>query len=152
MRGQRFGKYGVAPKVERQFLGETYPSKAEAAYAAQLETMRRTGLIRHWHRAQPIPLDVNGYHVGNYRADFEVWRADGSGSLVEVKGSWTEAARLRIKLARACYPKLSIVCVRRAWGKFTTIPTPQPSSAVDHHVREDFMRAVARRVDEEFMR
>lgn len=119
------GKYGVAPKAERTFRGHTYPSKAEAAYAAQLELMRRAGLVRSWDKSvRRMPLVVCGIVVGHYTPDFEVVRADDTRTLVEVKGAWTEAAKLRVKLARACYPRLQIVCVRREWGKFKVISTP----------------------------
>lgn len=120
------GKFGVSPREQRTYDGVVYPSKAEAAYAAELDLRKRAGDIVDWHRAESFPLNVNGFLVGSYRPDFHVLERPAEATLwVEVKGAWSEAARLRVRLFRACYPNLRLVCIRRAWGKFSPEPLPQ---------------------------
>src|SRR6185503_5428183 len=110
------GKFGVAAKIERTHRGEVYASKAEAAYAAQLDVRQKAGQLREWKRAPRLPLVVNGLVVGHYRPDFEVTMPDGLVTFVEVKGAWNEADRLRVRLAFACYKSLRLLCVRRRPG------------------------------------
>jgi len=124
------GKFGVAAKIERTHRGEVYASKAEAAYAAQLDVRQKAGQLREWKRAPRLPLVVNGLVVGHYRPDFEVTMPDGLVTFVEVKGAWNEADRLRVRLAFACYKSLRLLCVRRRpGGLFENISAPLPADA-----------------------
>jgi hypothetical protein len=46
---------------------------------------------------------VNGEKVCTYIVDFNVTAIDGSVELIEVKGWWTDVAKLKVKLFRATF-------------------------------------------------
>jgi len=81
-----------------------------------------------WSRGERIPLIVDGLRVGYYRPDFQVWYAGSAiPNLVEVKGRWNQADRLRVRLFLACYPEARLLCVRAGpGGQFETMDSPQP--------------------------
>ena len=56
-----------------------------------------------WERQIRIPLMVNNRKVCDYVCDFLVRYADGRRELVEVKGVWTDVAKLKRKLFEACW-------------------------------------------------
>lgn len=60
------------------------PSKIERRYAAHLESLKITGLIRSW-LAQPAPIEL-AYDC-TYQPDFWVLNVDGSVEFVETKGA-----------------------------------------------------------------
>lgn len=100
-------------KVTR--YGYTFRSKAEAAFADTLEARLRSAKIAGW-TYEPFfyTLTVNGTKVAKYLPDFLIDHNDGSDEIVEVKGYWTDAARLKIKLFNALHPEI----------KFSIIGTP----------------------------
>lgn len=95
-----------------EYAGKWYHSQAEAEYAARLDQRKRAGEIQSWRRQIKIPLDVNGIHVANYWADFEVTLADGSLEVHEVKGVMTETARMKLALFEALYPEIKLIVAR----------------------------------------
>jgi hypothetical protein len=99
-RVNRFNKYGA---TRSEYDGIRYDSKMEAAYAAQLDTLKAGGAIVNWRRQVTIPLAVNGRHICNYRVDFEVAHNDGHLELIEVKGFETPVWQLKWKLLEAIY-------------------------------------------------
>jgi len=64
---------------------------------------RGPGRVDSWERQIRFPLVVNGRKVCDYIVDFLVRYADGRKELVEVKGVWTDAARLKRKLFEATF-------------------------------------------------
>ena len=93
-----------------QYLGEWYPSAAEANYAAILELRRRAGEIESWARGSVYTL-IDGPTREmriTFRPDFVVRNLDGSLEAVDVKGVVTKDFRLRAILwAHAC-PKIPL--------------------------------------------
>jgi len=83
--------------------GNKYDSKAEAAYAKDLDLLIKAKEVKKWERQIKISIDINGYHICNYFVDFRVWKSDGQIELVEVKGMETEVWRLKRKLLEAVY-------------------------------------------------
>lgn len=93
MNGNRFkmrrGKFNVAPKEDRKFLGRTWDSKAEMLYAQELDLMKRGGAILAY-AIQPLVIlsgDVR------YRPDFLVIEKEDA-YYVDVKGAETERFRV----------------------------------------------------------
>lgn len=76
-------------------------NKAEAAYAARLELLRRGGEIA-WYRFEGVKLRLADNTF--YTPDFAVMAADGVMEMHEVKGFWTDDARVKIKVAADQYP------------------------------------------------
>jgi hypothetical protein len=96
-------KYRNKPTV---FDGITYHSKKEADFAATLKIqMHAQGKdkVESWERQIRIPLFVNDRKICDYIVDFRVRYADGRRELVEVKGMWTDVAKLKRKLFEAIW-------------------------------------------------
>jgi hypothetical protein len=87
--------------VSSTYNGVQYHSKAEAAYAAQLDLRVKARDIKRWERQIKCDLRVNGYHITNYYVDFKVFHNDGSEELIEVKGMETPEWVLKRKLLEA---------------------------------------------------
>ena len=84
----KYTRGGDRPPVSKfknkptHYDGQRYDSKAEAAYAEELDTLKRAGAVLHW-EAQPTFLLVPGHLSGfvlkreaellSYRPDFLVW-------------------------------------------------------------------------------
>lgn len=100
-------KYGVKQdqqgKLDRTYKGIQYHSEAEMLYAQQLDILQMAGEIRCWKRQQVYPLWVNGQHVTDYTADFEVYKGHRPPIVVDVKGHQTPESKLKIKLMKAVY-------------------------------------------------
>jgi predicted nuclease of restriction endonuclease-like RecB superfamily len=75
-----------------------YRSKAEARYAATLDTLLAGGAITSWKYEPTYELRVFGELVCKYKPDFEIEHSDGSKEIVEVKGFATPEWRLKWKL------------------------------------------------------
>jgi hypothetical protein len=54
--------------------------------------------VESWERQIRFPIMVDGVKVCDYVCDFLVRYADGRKELVEVKGVWTDVAKLKRKL------------------------------------------------------
>lgn len=89
--------------VSSTYNGIQYHSKAEAAYAAELDLRKKAGDIKSWERQVKCSIDVNGYHITNYYIDFVIEHNDGSSEYIEVKGFETEVWRLKRKLFEAIF-------------------------------------------------
>lgn len=76
-------------------------NKTEKAYAENLENRKRAGLILWWYfEGVKLRLADNTF----YTCDFAVLANDGVLEMHEVKGFWTDDARVKIKVAAAIYP------------------------------------------------
>lgn len=99
-----------------QYAGATYHSRLEAAFAMELDQLRRARLkkdrVQDWKRQVKVSLDVNGSHICNYYVDFFVTYADGREEWVEVKGFTTPDWKLKERLFRAIYPERVLRVVR----------------------------------------
>lgn len=76
-------------------------NKSEQAYAAHLEAKKAAKLIE-WYGFEAIKLRLADNTF--YTPDFAVMAADGVIELHEVKGFWTDDARVKIKVAAALFP------------------------------------------------
>jgi len=92
--------------------GHRFHSTSEARYYGRLKLMQAAGEIDELACQWRYPLEVNGVHVCDYVADFR-YRvvATGRYRTVEVKGRWTEAAKLKVRFLKACYPDLDLEIV-----------------------------------------
>lgn len=81
-----------------------YDSKMEARAGAELEILKKGGVIKDFKRQVSVPLVVNGVTVANWKVDFCVARADGSDFYYEIKGMPTPEYNLKRKLFLAIYP------------------------------------------------
>lgn len=76
-------------------------NNTERAYAAHLERLRLTGDIE-WFRFEGVKVRLADKTF--YTPDFAVMSADGVIEMHEVKGFWTDDARVKIKVAADQYP------------------------------------------------
>ncbi|PXG78984.1 DUF1064 domain-containing protein [Klebsiella pneumoniae] len=76
-------------------------NKTEEAYCSYLELRRRYGEIA-WYRFEGIKLRLADNTF--YTPDFAVMLANGQLELHEVKGFWTDDARVKTKVAADQYP------------------------------------------------
>lgn len=76
-------------------------NKTEAAYEAMLKQRMSAGEIL-WYKFEGIKLRLADNTF--YTADFFVMAADGQLEAHEVKGFWTDDARVKTKVAAAMYP------------------------------------------------
>jgi hypothetical protein len=111
------GVYGRTHKYnarETEYNGIVYPSKAEAARAAELDLLKRVAAIEDWWRPEPIVL-VQGRtrrETITYRADFCVRPREGPDWLEDVKGVITREFRLKMKLLHEKYPHLVVKVIQ----------------------------------------
>lgn len=76
-------------------------NKTEQAYATTLDTLKSEGVIA-WFKFEGVKLRLADNTF--YTPDFAVMRADGTMEMHEVKGFWTDDARVKIKVAADMYP------------------------------------------------
>ena len=75
-------------------------NKSEQAYASELRLRESAGEIAWWaFEPWKFRLGKGAY----YTPDFAVMLADGSCELIDVKGFWAEAAKVRMKVAAEKY-------------------------------------------------
>lgn len=101
------------PTARMQALGRLpkgQMNQTEAAYAAHLEARKQAGEVQgYWFEAWKLRLADSTF----YSPDFIVLLADGQLQAHEVKGFWTDDARVKIKVAAALHP-LAFVAVKKA--------------------------------------
>lgn len=76
-------------------------NKTEQAYADHLSLLQRAGELL-WFRFEGVKLRLADNTF--YTPDFAVMAADGVMEMHEVKGFWTDDARVKIKVAADQYP------------------------------------------------
>lgn len=84
-------------------------NSTEAEYAKSLEARHRAGEIV-WHRFEGLKLRLADNTF--YTPDFAVMLASGEIECHEVKGFWTDDARVKIKVAADMYP-FAFVAVKK---------------------------------------
>lgn len=103
----------TSPKRKMQALGRMKGgrmNKTEQAYEQRLSLLLRSGDIA-WYKFEAINLRLADNTF--YKPDFLVMAADGALEVHEVKGHWTDDARVKIKVAAEQYP-LRFLAVKRA--------------------------------------
>lgn len=76
-------------------------NKTELAYDAHLANLQHAGEIR-WRKFEGLKLRLADNTF--YTPDFAVMASDGVIECHEVKGHWTDDARVKIKVAASLYP------------------------------------------------
>lgn len=104
-----------AKAVRRAFHRAGEMNKTEAAYAAYLEILKRTGEIADY-RFEAVKLRLADKTF--YTPDFVVLAPDGVLEMHEVKGFWEEDARVKIKVAAAQFP-FRFVAITRDKGNWS---------------------------------
>lgn len=94
------------------YKGIKYASKREAGYAAELDLLIKSTLIRSWRRQIPFRLFVNHVKITKYVIDFEVQLNDGTIEYHEVKGHPTPEWKIKHALFKALYPNHVIKVIR----------------------------------------
>lgn len=89
-------------------------NKTESSYQHRLELLRRSGDIA-WYKFEAINLRLADSTF--YKPDFFVMLADGTLEVHEVKGHWTDDARVKIKVAADIYP-FRFLAVKRKAGRW----------------------------------
>jgi hypothetical protein len=109
--------YGGAPaqtaKEKMQARGRLpvgVMNKTEAEYDAYLADLQQRGVIV-WRRFEGIKLRLADNTF--YTPDFGVMLSSGLMELHEVKGHWTDDARVKIKVAAALYPYQFVAVQKR---------------------------------------
>lgn len=87
-------------------------NKTEADYASMLETLKRTGDIA-WYCFEGVKLRLAAATF--YTPDFVVMMANGQLEMHEVKGFWTDDARVKIKVASEKFP-FAFFAIRKTRG------------------------------------
>lgn len=87
-------------------------NNTEAAYASDLELLKRNGDVL-WYRFEGLKFRLADNTF--YTPDFAVMVKDGSLEAHEVKGFWTDDARVKIKVAAEMYP-IRFVAIKRVRG------------------------------------
>lgn len=76
-------------------------NKTESAYAQHLEGLKYAGLIQ-WYKFEGMKFRLADNTF--YTPDFAVLNANNTMEMHEVKGFWTDDARVKIKVAADLYP------------------------------------------------
>jgi hypothetical protein len=98
---RRRNKYGAAKAVVD---GIVFQSKAEANRYAQLKLLSRAKKISSLALQPVYSIDIEGFHICNYIADFRYFDNERSKEIVEdVKGVKTAVYRLKKKLVEATH-------------------------------------------------
>ena len=101
-------KYNAKKTV---YNGRMYDSKREAAYAYELDVLKKAGEIveiEHQPRFELIPKPNRVCYV----ADFRVTYKDGRQEIIDVKGKETTAFKIKKKLFHHVYPDLTLRIVK----------------------------------------
>lgn len=99
--------------VRTEFLGKSYPSKLEAAYAAHLAKQKEDGLILFWLEQVPFRF----WDTSKYVLDFMVFTSDGDVKFIETKGKETAEFRRKMKLMAREYPHVKLIMARGVLSK-----------------------------------
>jgi hypothetical protein len=86
---------------KQEYDGKWYHSKGEAAYAQELDWLKKAGEIKSWERQLCVPLVVKGVKICNYYVDFKVITKHDTVQYHEYKGFETSEWQLKWKLFTA---------------------------------------------------
>jgi hypothetical protein len=88
-------------------------NRTEAAYEVQLELQKRAGLIA-WYRFEAMTLKLAD--DCRYTPDFLVMLPAGGLECHEVKGVWTDDARVKVKVASEIFPFCFVIVTKDKAG------------------------------------
>jgi hypothetical protein len=88
-------------------------NRTEASYGARLELLKGAGEVV-WYRFEGLKFRLADSTF--YTPDFAVMLADGTLEAHEVKGHWTDDARVKIKVAAEMYPIRFLAIKKKAGG------------------------------------
>jgi hypothetical protein len=91
---------------KQEYDGKWYHSKGEAAYAQELDWLKRGGEIKTWERQVKVPLKVNGVLICNYYVDFRVITKHDTVQYHEYKGYETSEWKMKWQLFTALLPEI----------------------------------------------
>ena len=95
---RRYNKFNAKKQT---YNGRSYDSKAECAYAQELDLRMKAGEIKEINPQFKIELRVNGKKICNYYMDFRLVMADDSIEYHEVKGFATDLWRMKWRILEA---------------------------------------------------
>jgi hypothetical protein len=96
--------------IRQEYGGRWYHSKGEAAYAEELDWLKKAGEILEWIPQYKIELRVNGILICNYYCDFKVIMKDGSVEFREYKGVKLQDWMIKWKLLQALKDEIEPAC------------------------------------------
>lgn len=103
-------------------------NKTESAYAAHLESLRRSGDILWW-KFEGVKLRLAP--KTHYTCDFMVLKKDGLICMDEVKGYMTDDAAVKVKVAASMFPfQFRIVRKKGAFWSYTNVGPDEATEAV----------------------
>jgi hypothetical protein len=91
---------------KQEYDGKWYHSKGEAAYAHELDWLKKAGEIKSWERQIKVPLKVNGVLICNYYVDFRVITKHDTVQYHEYKGYETSEWKMKWQLFTALLPEI----------------------------------------------
>ena len=103
----------LTPQARTQALGRLpvgTMNKTEAAYARQLEAEKHAGTVL-WYAFEVLKFRLADNTF--YSPDFAVMLADGVIQIHEIKGHWTDDARVKIKVAARMFP-FQFIAIKKA--------------------------------------
>lgn len=112
---RRVNLKALGPKARMQALGRLKAgtmNATERAYGDVLELRKRAGEIA-WYRFEGVKLRLADNTF--YTPDYAVMLIGGEIEIHEVKGHWTDDARVKIKVAAEMYP-FRFIAVRKERG------------------------------------
>lgn len=109
MGGEGMVRSGIPRALGRLKPGER--NRTEASYEQHLEWRKRAGEVA-WYRFEGIKLRLADNTF--LTPDFAVMLADGRLQLHEVKGFWTDDARVKTKVAAEAYPLEFVIVTAKA--------------------------------------
>lgn len=83
--------------------GLVFDSKLEGKHYIKLRSLVRSGDITELKTQVDFPLEVNGVHIANYKADFVYIDSQGKTVVEDTKGFLTKEYRLKKKLVKAIH-------------------------------------------------
>lgn len=89
-------------------------NKLETQYASYLELLKIEGSVL-WYQYEPVRLALAKQTT--YTPDFMVMRDDDVIEFHEVKGFWTQSARVKIKVASEKFP-FKFIAIKRIKGEW----------------------------------
>src|SRR5262245_7584275 len=96
---ERPHKYGA---IKIDIGGYRFDSMLEASRYMELKLLEKSGAISDL-KLQPVyPIDIAGFHICNYRADFSYLDSAGALHVEDAKGASTAVFALKRKVVEAC--------------------------------------------------
>jgi predicted nuclease of restriction endonuclease-like RecB superfamily len=102
-------KAGVRPHIHPT---ARFRSSWECNYAAYLNTLVESGVIREWaHEPETFWFDGIKRGTVSYLPDFRITRPDGTIYFAEIKGRWDQKSRTKIRRMAKYHPTVELLIV-----------------------------------------